>query len=99
MTFTDLINLAVSLVLAVLPIVIGLILLSFAFGIAKFIFKAGDTKAQTEGKDFIKWSIIALFVAFSLYGILTFLYRQFGFQESGHSFGIPTLRESQPQLL
>ncbi len=48
-------------------------LLLFFWGIAKFIRAAGDEKAIAEGRRFMFWSVIALFVMASLVGIISFL--------------------------
>ncbi len=80
LVFTDLIYSA-------LPLVIGIALLVFFWGLAKFILRAGDEKAREEGKQIMKWGIIALFVLVSVWGIIEFLQGEFGFS----NLGIPRL--------
>ena len=48
----------------------GLALAVFVWGVVRFIGNAGSTKGQQEGYTFIVWGTIALFVIFSISGIL-----------------------------
>jgi hypothetical protein len=67
-----------------LPVVAGMTLLVFFWGLAKFIARVGgDVKAVEEGKNLMIWGIVGLFVMISIWGILAFMSDQFGF---GHVF-------------
>lgn len=58
----------------------GLALLVFFWGLAKFIFKVGeDEKAVADGKNLMKWGIIALFVLVSFWSIILLVYQDVGF--------------------
>ena len=61
-----LINMLVG-VLAALAVVI------FFFGLVRFISKSDDAGSLKEGRTSIMWSLIALFVLFSIWGILQIL--------------------------
>lgn len=61
-----------------IPIVFGLALLFFLWGLAKYIFAAGDEEAKEEGKRIMVWGIIALFIMASVWGIVAFLQNLFG---------------------
>lgn len=65
-SFGDLVRIAI-------PIIGGLALLYFFWGLAKFILKSGDTKAQEEGKNIMIWGIIALFVMMTVWGLVGFI--------------------------
>ena len=56
-----------------IPLVVGIALLCFFIGLAKFIWNSGDTKKLQEGKDIMKWGIVALFVMVSIWGIIKVL--------------------------
>jgi len=58
---------------SLLPIVAGLALLYFFWGLAKFILRAGEEKGREEGKQIMMWGIIALFVMVSIWGIVGFI--------------------------
>ncbi|MCW9054667.1 MAG: hypothetical protein OQJ98_01635 [Candidatus Pacebacteria bacterium] len=62
--FSDLINLAI-------PLVIALAVLLFFWGLATYIMKAGEEKEQ--GRDLMIWGIIALFVMVSIWGLVRLL--------------------------
>ena len=70
MTFAQLINKILGVASPVLPIVITLIGIMFIWGMAKFILSSGDAEAHKKGRDFMVWSIIAIFVAVSVWGIV-----------------------------
>jgi len=55
------------------PAIAGLALLAFFWGLAKFIFSAGDEEKRSEGKKIMIWGIIALFVMVSIWGIVIFV--------------------------
>ena len=57
-----------------LPIFFALALVYFFWGVAQFILNdAGNDKTREEGKKKIIWSVVALFVFVSIYGILNFI--------------------------
>lgn len=72
---TDLIDTALKLVTNVLiPLAFALCLLYFFWGVAKYIKDgAGSDKAAEEGKRIMGWGIVGLFVAFSVWGIISFI--------------------------
>jgi hypothetical protein len=73
----------VSQIVEVVQLLIGLFaalaLLSFFWGLAKFILSAGDEKKIQEGKDIMIWGTVGLFVLVSIWGILTLLYGELDF--------------------
>ena len=46
---------------------------AFSWGLAIFIFNVDEEKKRGEGKDWMIWSIVALFVMITVWGILGFL--------------------------
>lgn len=60
-----------NLIGLLIPIVFGLGLLLFFWGIAKYIWSAGGDK--DEGKKIMVWGVVALFVMSSIWGLTTFL--------------------------
>ena len=69
-TLVPLINLTVS-VLSALAIVV------FFWGLVRYIYESGDAHGHSEGKERIIWSLIALFVLFSIWGILALMGKAF----------------------
>lgn len=63
----------------VLNILGALAFVAFWWGVAKFILAAGDSKSIAEGKQFMLYGVLALFILVSIRGILLFSFTQFGF--------------------
>lgn len=89
-TFSQIISSILDLISLAIPVLAGAALLTFFWGLTKFIFKSGDEANHQEGKDLMKYGIIALFIMVSYLSIVQFLYLGFGFG-SGGSFGLPLL--------
>lgn len=62
-----------NLVDTALPIVVGIALLGFFYGLAKFIFSASDPEKQKEGRSIMIWGVVALFVMVSVWGLVNFI--------------------------
>ncbi len=75
-----------DLVERVIPILIALSLLVFIWGLVIFIRSSGDPDAKTRGRDKMVWGSIGLFIAVSIFGILTTLVTVFniGDTSTGH---------------
>lgn len=56
-----------------LPIVVGIALLGFFWGLAKFIFAQGNEEDKTDGKKIMIWGLVALFVMVSVWGLVRFI--------------------------
>ena len=71
-TFSDLANLAVSLLDAGAGLLITTALVIYLFGISRSIYKAGE-----EGKEalrtYVLWGILTIFIMISIWGILQLL--------------------------
>ncbi|MEK7194351.1 MAG: hypothetical protein AAB660_01515 [Patescibacteria group bacterium] len=68
-----------SLTRQAIVVVAGLALLVFMWGLVKFIFKiGGDEKAIEEGKNLMKWGLVALFVMVAVWGIIGFFQKELG---------------------
>lgn len=57
-----------NILLILIPIIAGI---SFLIAGYFYIFSAGDSEKAWRAKTIIKWNIVALFVAFLSYGIVT----------------------------
>ena len=85
--FGQLVNIFINLIREVLPVIVGLTLLVFIWGLVKFISRVGgDEKVVTEGKKLMIWGLIALFIMISIWGILRLFYSELGFSRT---FGFP----------
>jgi len=68
---------------ALTPIVVGLALLYFFWGLAKYILAQGNDENKEEGKMIMVWGIIALFVMVSVWGIIGLLGQTTGVEQGG----------------
>lgn len=80
------------LVSLALPIVVGIALLGFFWGLVKFIFAAGDEVDTEKGKSLMIWSVVALFVMVSVWGLVRFIGTATGVNQDANSQAIPTVR-------
>ena len=86
--FRELVDIFIELINAALPVVAALALLVFLWGLAKFIFGISkDDKGLQEGKNLMKWGLIALFLLTSFWAILALVHSDLGFG----FFGVPFL--------
>jgi len=72
-TLKDIIKTAKDLVADTIPLVIGLALVYFIYGIAQYISNSGDAAKKEEGKTRMTWGIIALFVIISVWGLVSLI--------------------------
>ncbi len=89
-TFGQIVSIFLDLILLLVPLVASLALLAFFWGLAKFVYNvSGDEKAVADGKNLMKWGLVALFVMVAVWGILRFFYGEIGFTQ----FRVPFLPE------
>jgi len=82
-----------NLVSAALPIVVGIALLGFFYGLAMFIFNAGKDEAKrAEGRSIMIYGIIGLFVMVSVWGLVNFVGSAFGINRGETSGTIPGVK-------
>jgi len=88
-----------NLVNAALPILIGLALLGFFWGLVKFIFAAGDASKAAEGKSIMIYGVIALFVMVSVWGIVNFVASDLGVSnnQGAGTINVPSVGNLQNQ--
>ncbi len=91
--FKEVVCLILGVLNSLVPIIIGLTLLVFLWGLARFILAAGDEKKLEAGKSLMIWGVIGLFVMVSVWGIVNILYGSF----FGGSIGLPLLKTTTPQ--
>ncbi len=78
-SFSELVGIVVGLVQSMIPVVVALALLVFLWGLARFIFHAGDVGAKEHGKQIMFWGSIALFTMVAIWGIIIFFRSSLGF--------------------
>lgn len=78
-----------------IPLLIGCAVIMFFWGLIKFIAHADDEKAVAEGKQFMLWGMIGLFVVVALWSIVGFVQRELGL-DSSVRMNAPTLPTRLP---
>jgi len=76
----------------------GLAVLYFFWGMGQFILQAGDPKAVEEGKSKMIWGVVALFVMFSIFGIISFIGSATGISPNSGASGAPCTLGSQTDV-
>ena len=77
-TFKGLVYMILDVLGAITPILFAVALIVFLWGVGQFILKTEESGALELAKQKMFWGVIALFVLFSLWGIVRFLGDSFG---------------------
>ena len=62
----------------IVTLLVGIAVLIFIIGLVRFITQSGDEKAVEEGKKFMVWGVIVLFVIVSIWGFVSLLQKIVG---------------------
>lgn len=82
-SFLGFVNLFLSYVYVILPLLVAGSFVAFFWGVAKFILSAGDPKGRQEGRVFMGGGIIALFILVTFWALLQFASDEFQFGRVG----------------
>ncbi len=77
-TLQDLIARFVEILSALIPLLFGIALIGFLWGVALTVLNAGSEEKRKEGKQIIMWGIIGLFVMTAIWGIVIAVGGTFG---------------------
>jgi branched-subunit amino acid permease len=91
-TFADLVAYIISFIQLLVPVLTALALVLFFIGVFNYVRKAGDSQGKDADKRTIMWGLIALFVLFSIWGILRVLGNTF--LSGGAGGGAPTSQQN-----
>lgn len=94
--FTEFLGAVSGIISIATPIVVGLALLYFFWGLAQFIAKSGNSESHEEGRNKMIWGLIALFVMLTVWGIVFFVVGELGINQtlSPDVTGLSPLRSS-----
>ena len=62
-----------ALIGTAIPVVIGLAVLLFLWGLARYILNQDDAEARAGARSIMIWGIVIIFVAVSIWGLVAFL--------------------------
>jgi hypothetical protein len=71
--FKSLVQLLLGLLKLLVPLIIGLAMVLFLFGIVRYITAGQDENRMKEGRNLMIYGIIALFVMVSVWGLVAIL--------------------------
>jgi hypothetical protein len=78
-TLADMFNfLSCLLYTNVVPLLITAAVVVFMWGVVQYILNADDSTKRSEGRSFIVWGLVALFVIVSVWGLVAVLQNTFG---------------------
>lgn len=94
-SLTDFINFFTCLLLdAIVPLLVALAIAGFVYGIIKYFINPDNEEKRKEGKSFMLWGLIGMFVIFTFWAIIGIFSNTF-FQDGNKSVLMPGLPESQ----
>jgi len=80
-----------SILNAIIPLIIGLAVVIFLFGIIKYITAGSDEEKRDEGRNTMIYGIIAIFVMVSVWGLVGILKGTFDVTEESPQQQIPKI--------
>jgi hypothetical protein len=75
--FRDFVNLIITTTNQLVTVLVVGMLVLFMWGLIRFIYNSSDGKKREQGKQFMLWGGLALFVAASLWGIIGLMCQTF----------------------
>ena len=66
-----------GLINSIVPLIIAIAVIGFLWGLAMFIFKAGNDEEQKKARSIMIWGILAIFVMVSVWGLVSVLQSTF----------------------
>lgn len=88
-TVQDILDGLYSIMDQAIPVLIGLALLFFLWGLARYMLKTDDVEGKKAARSIMLWGVIILFVMVSVWGLVNFL---------GDSFNLDNNAPEYPQL-
>lgn len=86
--FKSLVNIIMGLLESVIPVIIGIGLVIFLFGIVKYLTPGQSEEKLKEGRNLMIYGLIALFVMIAVWGLVGILTSTF----FGGTLSIPQLQ-------
>lgn len=71
-----------ALIDVALPLIIGIAVLLFLWGLVQYILKADDAEARASARSLMIWGVVIIFVMVSLWGLVNLLDSVFGLEDT-----------------
>lgn len=82
-------DIILQLLNSLIPILIVIAIIGFFYGLAKFIFSAGDSEARGQGIQIMIYGVVTLFVIVSVWGLVAILQNTFDVDEEATTIETP----------
>ena len=76
--FAEAVKIFTDVGLNLIPLLGAVALLTFVFGVVRFIRSTGSEAEMKKNKQLLIWGVIGLFVLFTVWGLVAFLRSEFG---------------------
>jgi hypothetical protein len=93
-TFGGVIGYIIDILNLLIPVLVIFALLTFFWGLSKFILNSGSKDGIEKGKSYMLWGILALFILFTFRTIVGLITSDLEF---GNATNIPVLKTDQSQ--
>lgn len=90
-TFKSVTLYIISLLNLMVPLLFGLSLIVFFWGLSKFVINSENEAELNKGKNYMLWGILALFILFSYRTIVTLVVNDLEFGKGGDGSSFPLL--------
>lgn len=87
--FKGVIEIFTDIGLAIIPFIGTVAFFIFVLGVARFIKSTGSDKEMKDSKNLLIWGIIGMFIMVTVWGIISFLRSELGFNDN---LGIPQVK-------
>lgn len=78
MTIELVISRLMNILRLLVPLLIGLALVAFLYGAVIYLFSAGSPEKRQDGRQFMLYGLVTLFVMVSVWGLVSILSQTFG---------------------
>src|SRR3989338_405242 len=86
----------INIMQTIMPVLLGCAVAVFFWGVVKFIWHADDEKAVQEGRMFLVWGMVGIFVIVALWSIIGFIQTELGLAPLGGLGTAPTIQTTVP---
>lgn len=76
-SFKDVVSYLIGIIDLAVPVLIALILVLFMWAGVRYVSRAGGGESKSAERDALLWGVIALFVVFSVWGLVRILCNTF----------------------
>ena len=84
--FKDLVGVLFGYLQSIVPLLLGVAVVGFLYGVVKYVYSGGDEEKRKEGIKFITYGIVGIAVIVGMWGLVQIITNSFGLP-----FGTPSI--------